>query len=63
MNLTQRLEQSRQMAGKALGRVPLMEHVFLKGDINNLKFNDVIVQQDKISIQVYTEGELGIDFQ
>jgi hypothetical protein len=27
-----------------------------------LKFNDVIVQQDKISIQVYTEGELGIDF-
>jgi hypothetical protein len=63
MNLTRKLEQSRQMAGKSLARVPLMEHVFLKGDIKNLKFNDVIVQKDKISIQVYTEGESGIYFQ
>jgi hypothetical protein len=42
--------------------VSLMEHVFLKGDTKNLKFNDVIVQQDKISIQVYTVGESGIYF-
>jgi len=63
MNLTERLEQSRQMAGQALARVQLVEHVFLKGDIKNLKFNDAIVQKDKISIQVYTEGESAILFQ
>ncbi len=57
MNLTRQLDQSRQMAGKALARIQLLEHVFLKCDIKNLKFNDVIVQQDRISIQVYTEGE------
>ena len=63
MNLTRQLEQSRQMAGKALARMQLMEQVFLKCDIKNLKFNDVIVQKDKISIQVYTEGESAILFQ
>jgi len=57
MNLTRQIDQSRQMAGKALARMQLMEHVFLKCDIKDLKFNDVIVQRDKISIQVYTEGE------
>jgi hypothetical protein len=63
MNLTSQLEQSRQMAGKALARVQLMEHVILKGEIKNLKFNDMIVQKDKISVQVYTEGEAGVLFQ
>ncbi|GFE60713.1 DUF4403 family protein [Geobacter sp. AOG2] len=63
MNLNRQLEQSRQMAGKALARVPLADHVFLKGDIKDLKFNDVIVQRDKISIRVYTEGESAIMFQ
>jgi hypothetical protein len=63
MNLTEQMERSRQMAGKALERVPLVEHVFLKGDIKNLKFNEMIVQKDKISIQVYTEGESAVLFQ
>jgi hypothetical protein len=63
MNLTRQLEQARQMAGKALARVQLAEHVFLKGDIKNLKFNDMIVQKDKISIQVYAEGESAVYFQ
>jgi hypothetical protein len=63
MNLTRQLEQSRKMAGKALARMQLMDQVFLKCDIKNLKFNDVIVQKDKISIQVYTEGESAILFQ
>jgi hypothetical protein len=63
MNLTQQLEQSRQIAAKALNRLQLMDHVFLKSDIHNLKFKDVIVQQDKISIQVYTEGESAILYQ
>ncbi len=63
MNLTQQLEQSRQIAAKALNRMQLMDHVFLKCDIHNLKFKDVLVQQDKLSIQVYTEGESAILFQ
>ena len=63
VNLNQQLEQSRQMAGKALARVPLMDHVFLKGDIKDLKFSDAIVLKDRIAIQVYTEGESAILFQ
>lgn len=63
MNMTEQLERSRQMAGKALARLQLLEHVFLKGDMKNLKFNGMIVQKDKISIQVYTEGEAGVFFQ
>lgn len=63
MNLTQQLEQSRQAAATALSRKQLMEHVFLKSDIRELKFKDVIVQQDKIAVQVYTEGESAILFQ
>lgn len=63
MNLTEQLEESRRMAGKALAFVPLVEHVFLKGDIKDLRFNDVIVQKDRISIQVYSEGESAIVFQ
>jgi hypothetical protein len=63
MNLTSQLEQSRQLAGKALARMQLMEHVFLKCDIKSLKFKDVLVQKDKISVQVYTEGESAILFQ
>jgi hypothetical protein len=62
-NLTGQLERTRQMAGEALARVQLVEHVFLKGDIKELKFSDMIVQKDKISIQVYTGGEADIFFQ
>ena len=61
-NLTNRLEQTRQMAGKALARVPLLEHVYLKGDIKSLKFTDMLVQKDRISIQVYSEGESAVLF-
>ena len=57
------LEQSRQIAAQALTRMKLMEHVFLKCDLKDLKFKDAIVQEDKISIQVYTEGESAILFQ
>ncbi len=63
MNLTEQLEKSRQTAAKALSRMQLADHVFLKSDIHNLKLKDVLVQQDKISIQVYTEGESAILFQ
>ena len=63
MNMTEQLERYRQVAGKALSRLQLVEHVFLKGDMKNLRFNDMIVQKDKISIQLYTEGEAGVFFQ
>lgn len=63
MNLTRRLEQSRQLAGKALARVQLADHLFLKGEVKSLKFSDMIVQKDKISIQLYTEGEAGVVYQ
>lgn len=60
MDLTQRLEQSRQMAQKALAQVQLAPHVLLKGNIRTLKFSDALVQKDKISVQVYTDGDAGI---
>jgi hypothetical protein len=63
MDLTQRLEQSREMARKAIAQVQLADHVLLKGNIKTLQFNDALVQKDKISIQVYTEGESAIFFQ
>jgi uncharacterized protein DUF4403 len=63
MDLTQRLEQSRDLAQKAVARVKLADHLFLKGTITDLKFSDAVVQKDRISIQVYTEGETEVVFQ
>jgi len=63
MDLTQKLEQSREMAQKAMNQVKLAEHIFLKGSVKTVKFSDVMVQRDKISIQLYSEGETAIVFQ
>jgi len=60
INLTEQLEKSRMMVGKSLSRIQLTEHLFLKCDLKNLKLNDVVVQEDKISIQVYSEGESAV---
>jgi len=60
MNLTQRLAQARELAGKAMARVNLAENVFFTGNIKSLRLNDVIVQKDKLSIQVCAEGESAI---
>ncbi len=57
MDLTQRLEQARESAQKALGQVKLADHVFLKGQVNTIKLRDVLVQKEKLCIQLYTEGE------
>ncbi len=62
MDLSPRLAQAREMAGKAVARVSLADNVFLAGNVKSLKLNDVMVQKDKISIQVYTEGESAILF-
>jgi hypothetical protein len=63
VDLTQRLEQTREIARTSLAQVRLADHVLLKGDIKSLKFSDALVQKDRISIQVYTEGESIIFFQ
>lgn len=60
MDLTQRVEQSRELARKAIAQVHLADNIFLRGNIKTLQFSDVLVQKDKISIQVITDGESAI---
>ncbi|HET6418722.1 MAG TPA: hypothetical protein VFG19_01110 [Geobacteraceae bacterium] len=43
-----------------MARVNLAENVFFTGNIKSLRLNDVIVQKDKLSIQVCAEGESAI---
>ncbi|HEY6838074.1 MAG TPA: DUF4403 family protein [Geobacteraceae bacterium] len=63
VNLSERVEQARDMARKAVARVKLADHVFLKGNVASVKLHDVLVQKDKISIQVYSEGDTALVFQ
>jgi hypothetical protein len=63
MNLTQRMQQVREMAQKAMDQVKLTDHIFLEGRVKDVKLHDVLVRKDKISIQVYAEGETTIRFQ
>jgi hypothetical protein len=60
MDLTQRLVQTRELAGRALARVKLANNVLLTGTVKTMKLNDVMVQKEKLSIQVYTEGEAAV---
>ncbi len=60
MDLTQRLTQVRDMASQAMARVPLGGNLFLTGTVRAIKLQDVLVQKDRLSIQVYAEGESGI---
>ncbi len=62
MDLTQRLAQAREVVGKAMSRVSLADNVFLTGSVKTMRLNDVLVQKDRISIQVYVEGETAIVF-
>ena len=60
MDLSQRIDQARDTAGKAMARVKLAENVFLTGNVKAMKLSDVMVQRDRISIQVCAEGETAI---
>ncbi len=60
LDLSQRLEQARAMANKALTRVSLGGNLFLNGTVTSISLHDVLVQRDKLSIQLYTEGTSGI---
>ncbi len=63
MNLTQRMQQIQGIARKAMEQVKLADHIFLKGRVNAVELHDVAVQKDRISVQVYAEGESNINFQ
>jgi hypothetical protein len=63
MDLTQRLEKTREAAQKAIQQVKLADHIFLRGRVNAVKLRDVIVQKEKILLQLYAEGETAVVFQ
>ncbi len=60
MNLTQKLTDAREMAGKALTQVKLADNVVLTGTVSTVKLNGVMVRKDKLTVQLYTEGETSI---
>ena len=57
LDLSTRLTEAREMAQKALTRVELADHIIMQGSVRDLRFNDVLVQKDRISIQLFAEGE------
>ena len=63
MGLAQRMRQVHEMAQTAMDQVKLADHIFLKGRVKEIKLNAVVVQTDKISVQVYAEGESTVHFQ
>jgi len=62
MDLGGRLAQARELAGKAVARVKLADKVYLSGNVKSLTLNDVMVQKDRLSIQLSAEGDTGIVF-
>lgn len=60
MDLTLQLNKARDMATKALSQVKLADNLVLTGSVKTVKFNDVLVQKEKLTIQLYTEGETSI---
>ncbi|UFS71183.1 DUF4403 family protein [Geomonas sp. RF6] len=62
VDLTQNIAQAREMAGKAMQRVNLAQNVFLSGTLKTVRVNDVMVERDRIAIQLYSEGETAILF-
>ena len=60
MDLTQKLTQAREMADKALTQVKLADNIVLMGTVKTVKLNDVMVQKDKLTVQLYTEGETSL---
>lgn len=62
MDLTQRLSQARDMATRALTGVKLADNVLLTGTVRTIKLNDVMVQRDKLTVQLAAEGETAITY-
>jgi Domain of unknown function (DUF4403) len=62
LDLSQRMTQAQDLTGRSLARIQLAENLFLTGSVKTIRLNDVMVQKDRLSIQVYTEGETTILF-
>lgn len=60
MDLSTRVQQARELAAKALARVQLTEGLYLVGNLQEMRLHDVLVQQEKLSIQIYSEGESSV---
>jgi Domain of unknown function (DUF4403) len=62
IDMAPRLNQARDLARKAMTQVKLADHIFLEGRLNDIKFHDILVRNDRISIQVNAEGDTAIQF-
>lgn len=62
IDLTQRLGQTREMAGKAIAQVQLADHLLLQGSIKKLTLSDLLVQKERVSIRIYSEGDSTVLF-
>lgn len=62
MDLTQKLEQAREMAAKSLSQIKLSDNILLTGSVAAMKLNDVAVRRDKLTVQLYAEGETTITY-
>ena len=63
VDLSARMAQTQELARKAIARVQLVDHVFLQGKIKSMKLSDLLVQKERLSIQVFTDGEAAVLFQ
>ncbi|GFO66729.1 hypothetical protein GMLC_03080 [Geomonas limicola] len=57
LDLSRQLEESRELAGKAIAQRKLLDQVSLKGEIKTLKIGEFLLGPDRISLQVVAEGE------
>jgi len=57
MDLTQRVSEARDLAQKGLVSIPLADHLVLRGNIRDLGFRGALVLKDRITLQLYAEGE------
>lgn len=62
MKLTAQLAHIRQKAEQALAKVPLTDTLALKGKLTSLTFQDLVVQQSSIVIQMQAVGETSLMF-
>ncbi|GFO57939.1 hypothetical protein GMST_02640 [Geomonas silvestris] len=57
LDLSKQLEESRELAGKAIAQRKLLDEVSLKGEIKSLKLGEFLLGPDRISLQAVAEGE------
>jgi ABC-type polar amino acid transport system ATPase subunit len=62
LDLTKQLAEAKQTASKAMAKVKLADKIFLAGNLKTLRVSDVMVQKDRISVQLYTEGDTALVF-